>query len=50
MMALTEESEPLVSTCSRGYVITDAGRAELDQRHIEHNGHFEEESVTNNGK
>lgn len=43
LMALTEESPPLVSTCSRGYVITDQGREELDSRGIPHNGQFEEE-------
>ena len=42
IMALTEESAPLVSTSSRGFVITDAGREELDERKIPHNGHEEE--------
>ena len=44
LMALTEESPPYVSTCSRGYVITDTGREELDDRSIHHNGHFVEEN------
>ena len=47
LLALTAESPPCVSTCSRGYVITDTGREELDERNIHHNGHLEEEMVEN---
>jgi len=32
LMVLTEESSPYVSTCSRGYFITDAGLEELNKR------------------
>jgi Holliday junction resolvasome RuvABC ATP-dependent DNA helicase subunit len=42
LLALTEDSDPLVTTCSRGYLITDTGRVELDERSIPHNGHEEE--------